>query len=136
MKTVAAWKRPSRCPMPICCVWPEKLAVKWTILGVPGWRPCTCCAWWRPAKTWRRIWSPYPPPTCGADVLRAQGEGLVDQAHEAGGGLRHADDIGAVIQPDFEQQDHREVPEVDEAKHGHGGRRVGREVPQVDEAKH
>ena len=64
----------------------------------------------------------------GADVLRAQRERLVDQAREPRGGLRQAHDIGAVFQPDFEQQHHRQVPQVDEAEHGHGRGGVRREV--------
>src|ERR1017187_3103247 len=31
--------------------------------GAPVWRNCTCCDWWRPARTWRRISSPSPRPS-------------------------------------------------------------------------
>ena len=34
----------------------------------------------------------------------------------------------AVVEPDFEDQDGHQVPEVDEAEHGHGGGGVGSEV--------
>ena len=42
--------------------------------------------------------------------------------------LREQDDVVAVVEPDLEDQDGHQVPEVDEAEHGHGGGGVGREV--------
>ena len=38
------------------------------------------------------------------------------------------DDVGAEIQPDLDDQDSHEVPEIDEAEHGHGGGAVRGEI--------
>ena len=47
---------------------------------------------------------------------------------QAFAGSRQQDDVAAVIEPDFEDQHGHQVPEIDEAEHGHGGGDVGREV--------
>src|ERR1035438_7582872 len=31
--------------------------------GAPAWRNYTCCGWWRPARTWKRISSPSRRPS-------------------------------------------------------------------------
>ena len=63
-----------------------------------------------------------------AEVAGAEGERAVDEARDAGCRLGFQDDVAAVVEPDFQQQHSHEVPEVDEAEHGHGGGAVGREV--------
>jgi hypothetical protein len=42
--------------------------------------------------------------------------------------LREENDVPSVIQPDFQHQDSHQVPEVDEAKHGHRGGAVRRQI--------
>ena len=56
----------------------------------------------------------------GADVIRSQRQRPVNEPRPTGGGLRQPHDFGAILQPDFEQQHHREIPQVNEAEHGHG----------------
>ena len=64
----------------------------------------------------------------GADVAGAEGEDAIEEALQAAGGLRKDDDVLAVVEPDFHQQHSHQIPEIDEAEHGHGRRAVRRQV--------
>ncbi len=55
-----------------------------------------------------------------AEVVGAQGEYPVEELLAAGSGPRGEHDVLPVLEPDLEDQDRHEVPEVDEAEHGHG----------------
>ncbi len=52
----------------------------------------------------------------------------VDHACSAGRGLGFQDDVATVVEPDFEEQDRHQVPEIDEAEHCHGGGAVRRQI--------
>ena len=63
-----------------------------------------------------------------ADVVGAEGEESIDHACSAGRGLGLQDDVAAIVEPDFEQQDRHQVPEINEAEHRHGGRAMRRQI--------
>src|ERR1051326_4741006 len=63
-----------------------------------------------------------------AHVIGAEGEHAIDDSRQSRGALRFQNNVAAVVEPDFQQQHRHQIPEIDEAEHGHGGGAVRREI--------
>jgi hypothetical protein len=66
-----------------------------------------------------------------ADVVRPERQRAVELPLQLGAGLPGEHQVLAVVEPDFEDEDAHEVPEVDEAEHRHGRFAMRRDVHLV-----